>query len=129
MSWPASEPDRQPRRREPIFNTDGKAFTLAFAAVCVGVYLYQSSLSTTALYNFFDAFALTPRRFLQGLESLYGATLLPAWLPLFSHMLLHGGFWHLFLNMIALLSFGPPVEPEVYIRCAGSAPEPIGAGG
>jgi len=114
MSWPASsENERQPRRREPIFNTEGKAFTLVFALACVGVYLYQSSLGFTALANFINAFGLTPAKFMQGRESPYGMMLVPSWLPLFTHTLVHGGFWHLFLNMVALLSFGPQVERRI----------------
>ena len=31
------------------------------------------------------------------------------WSPL-TYMFLHGGFWHLFMNMLALFFFGPPLE-------------------
>ncbi|MFQ5689789.1 MAG: rhomboid family intramembrane serine protease [Gemmatimonadota bacterium] len=31
------------------------------------------------------------------------------WSP-FTYMFLHGGFWHLFFNMLALFFFGPPLE-------------------
>ena len=101
------------RRREPIFNAEGKVFCLAFAAICVIVFLYQDSLRPTAANSFVSAFGLTPTNYMMGLEFQYNGIVLPSWLPLFSHMLLHGGFWHLFLNMVALLSFGPQIERTI----------------
>ena len=114
MSWPSpSEKDQQRRRREPVFNTDGKAFTLLFSAACVAIYLYQSTLGFSALNQFIRTFALTPYDILTGIERSYSGVVVPFWLPLFTHMLLHGGFWHLFLNLVALLSFGPQVERAI----------------
>ncbi|MEZ5669256.1 MAG: hypothetical protein R3F55_17825 [Alphaproteobacteria bacterium] len=35
-------PDDAPRRRrEPVFNTEGKLFSLLFAAACVAVFVYR----------------------------------------------------------------------------------------
>ncbi len=106
-------PEDEAPRREPVFNTEGKAFTLLFAAACVAVYLYQSSLSFRALDQFMRAFALTPYNVLTGIDHVYSGMIVPAWLSLFSHMVLHGGFWHLFLNLVALLSFGPQIERAI----------------
>lgn len=35
------------------------------------------------------------------------------WWQLFTHMFMHGGFWHLFFNMFALYTFGAPVERTI----------------
>lgn len=101
------------RRREPIINAEGKVFCLAFSALCVVIFLYQDTLRPTEANSFIGAFGLTPTNYLMGLERPYGSLILPSWLPLFSHMLLHGGFWHLFLNLVALLSFGPQIERAI----------------
>lgn len=103
----------EPRHREPVFNTDGKAFCLIITAICVAIYLYQDMLPAADSRRFLLAFGLTPANYFMGLEAGYRGVILPAWLPLFTHMLLHGGFWHLFLNMVALLSFGPQIERAI----------------
>ena len=46
----------------------------------------------------FDLFGLQPRRIL-----------VRPW-GLFTYMFLHAGFWHLFMNMLVLFFFGPPLE-------------------
>lgn len=46
----------------------------------------------------FDLFGLQPRR-----------VLVRPW-GLFTYMFLHAGFWHLFMNMLVLFFFGPPLE-------------------
>lgn len=106
-------PEEGPRRREPVFNTDGKAFCLLFTAACVAIYLYQSSLQQADAQRFLLAFGLIPAQHFMGLETGWRGIILPSWLPLFTHMLLHGGFWHLFLNLVALLSFGPQIERAI----------------
>lgn len=40
-----------------------------------------------------------------------GRLLLQPWAPL-TYMFLHGNFWHLFFNMLALFFFGPPIEQQ-----------------
>ena len=106
-------PTEGPRRREPVFNTEGKAFCLVFTAICIAAYLYQDMLSPADGNRFLIAFGLTPAHFFMGLENGWRGIILPSWLPLFTHMVLHGGFWHLFLNMVALLSFGPQIERAI----------------
>jgi len=46
----------------------------------------------------FDLFGLQPRQ-----------VLVRPW-GLFTYMFLHAGFWHLFMNMLVLFFFGPPLE-------------------
>lgn len=46
----------------------------------------------------YDAFGFTP-----------GDLLFQPWTPL-TYMFVHGGFWHLFMNMVVLFFFGPPLE-------------------
>lgn len=46
----------------------------------------------------FNAFGFTP-----------GELLVEPWTP-FTYMFVHGGFWHLFMNMLVLFFFGPPLE-------------------
>jgi membrane associated rhomboid family serine protease len=113
MTDPRYPDEEAPRRREPVFNTEGKAFTLLFSALCVAAFLYQDTLRLSELNQFISAFALTPYYVLTGIERTYAGAVVPFWLPLFTHMLLHGGFWHLFLNLVALLSFGPQIERTI----------------
>lgn len=46
----------------------------------------------------YHAFGFTP-----------GDLLVQPWTPV-TYMFVHGGFWHLFLNMVVLFFFGPPLE-------------------
>ena len=53
-----------------------------------------------------------PREFLLEWFSFQPSkVLLRPWTP-FTYMFLHGGFWHLFMNMLVLFFFGPPLESK-----------------
>lgn len=64
--------------------------------------------------------AVSPRRFLEGLSGR--RSLAATYLPLATHMLLHGGFMHLFLNSVWLVAFGTPVARRLGARDRGRSP-------
>lgn len=66
------------------------------------VFLRESALGSGEIESFFDLFGLIPARDF----SLHAAS----WLPFFTSMFLHGGFFHLLANMWALWIFGRAVE-------------------
>lgn len=57
------------------------------------------------------AFALYP----WNAQQLYGTPSFEPW-QLVTYAFLHGGFWHIFLNMLALYMFGPDVEDVIGSR-------------
>jgi membrane associated rhomboid family serine protease len=100
-------------------------------AACTVVFLYEITLPTEGLKQFFDQFALTPGRVSYALSSGEGS-----WAeriaPFFTSMFLHGGWLHLIGNMWFLWIFGDNVEDSMgsvryllfYILCglgAGAA--------
>ncbi len=81
----------------------------------VAVFLLQSfifvSLSAggeNLAYLFFKLFALQPILLDPALRTPLSGPFMP-W-QLFTYMFMHGGFWHLFLNMFALWMFGMELE-------------------
>ncbi len=112
---PFAPPPRQKgtRRREPIFNAKGRGFTLGFALACVAVYLFQQAAGLRETRDLFEAFGLVPYYFLLGIDVTYHGVIVPSWANILTHMLLHDGFWHLALNMLALVSFGGMVERTI----------------
>ena len=91
--------DTIPARRFPIVNT-------AIIALNVLVFLIQAAMSESQLEQFIVAAGLVPVRFWQE-----GG--LAGWLPIFSSMFLHGGWWHIISNMLALYIFGDNVEDRL----------------
>jgi membrane associated rhomboid family serine protease len=59
-----------------------------------------------------DAFAVIPGRYAPGTEYPY-ANLLAAVLPTVGHVFLHGGFLHLFFNLVLLLQCAAPVAERL----------------
>ena len=59
-------------------------------------------LKSSGSLELFNWFAFRPGAFLSG----------SLWQPV-TYMFLHGGLWHLFMNMIGLFFFGPEVEREL----------------
>jgi membrane associated rhomboid family serine protease len=91
--------DTIPARRFPIVNT-------AIIALNVLVFLFEEVLGPQQLQRLIQAYGLVPAGFWQG-----GG--LERWLPLFTSMFLHGGWWHLISNMLALYIFGDNVEDRL----------------
>jgi len=91
--------DTIPARRFPIVNT-------AVIVLNVLVFLFESILTSEQLDQILWLGGLVPARFWQ-VGGLGG------WLPLFTSMFLHGGWWHLISNMLALYIFGDNVEDRM----------------
>lgn len=122
--------------------------TWAVIGVCVAVYLVEAGLPPRAFERFLFENGLVPARF-------FGPAALPRppglweYRTFFTHMWLHGGFFHLLANMWTLLVFGPAVEDRLgtgrylgfYLACglaaglahglveAGSTVPAVGASG
>jgi membrane associated rhomboid family serine protease len=87
--------------------------TWALIAINCAVFLFEMSLSPTALAQFLSQFALIPARDLHP-DAYVGMASPPVrYLPFFTNMFLHGGWLHLILNMWALWLFGPGVEDRL----------------
>ena len=91
--------DTIPARRFPLVNT-------ALIGFNVFVFLLEAALGPAQLEHVIALFGLIPARFWQ-VEGL------GRWLPLFTSMFLHGGWWHLISNMLALYIFGDNVEDRL----------------
>ncbi len=91
--------DTIPARRFPIVN-------VALIGLNVLVFLFESILGPEQLDQFIWSWGLTPADFWQG-----GG--LSRWLPLFTSMFMHGGWWHLISNMLALYIFGDNIEDRL----------------
>jgi membrane associated rhomboid family serine protease len=71
----------------------------------IAIFIYQLSLTETALMEFFYRYGVIPEKFLllQGND----------WFPLLSSMFLHGGWFHLLGNMLYLWVFGDNIEDRL----------------
>lgn len=71
----------------------------------IAIFIYQLSLTETALMDFFYRYGVIPEKFLllQGND----------WFPLLSSMFLHGGWFHLLGNMLYLWVFGDNIEDRL----------------
>lgn len=87
--------------------------TWVLIAVNTIVFLFQVSLSPSALERFLSAFALIPARYFGDLAAAAPAEGILDYLPFISNMFLHGGWLHLILNMWTLWIFGPAVEDRL----------------
>lgn len=74
--------------------------TYALVAINVIVFLYEISLSSTALDAFFGRWAVQPAEIMAGKNLI----------SLLTSMFLHGGWMHLIGNMVFLLIFGDNIE-------------------
>ena len=92
--------DNVPSRRVPVVNT-------ALIALNVLVFLFQSLvLEPDSRFVFLRMWGLVPTRFWE-----VGDT--HSYITLFTSMFLHGGWWHLISNMLALYIFGDNIEDRV----------------
>jgi membrane associated rhomboid family serine protease len=91
--------DTIPSRRFPVVNT-------AIIVLNVLVFLFESALGPEQLDQFIWQWGLVPADFWRG-----GG--IGRWLPLFTSVFMHGGWWHLISNMLALYIFGDNVEDRL----------------
>ncbi len=91
--------DTIPARRFPIVNT-------ALIGLNVLVFLFESILGPEQLDQFIRLWGLVP-------AYLWHGGRLSCWLSLFTSMFMHGGWWHLISNMLALYIFGDNVEDRL----------------
>jgi len=82
----------------PFFPVNSKSNTVIYLVLAnIAIFAVQALVS-----GFTETFALTPSIALQG-----------AYWQFFTYMFLHGGFYHIFINMFVLLVFGIPVESSL----------------
>jgi membrane associated rhomboid family serine protease len=91
--------DTIPSRRFPLVNT-------VLIGVNVLVFLFESMLGAEQQEVFIWNWGLVPTRFWE----VGGLT---GWLPMFTSMFMHGGWWHLISNMLALYIFGDNIEDRL----------------
>ena len=87
--------------------------TWALIAVNCIVFFFEIDLGPSQLDQFFSQFALIPARYFE--PDFAGGTTasLTAYLPLVTNMFLHGGWFHLIVNMWTLWLFGSVVEDQL----------------
>ncbi len=96
--------DTVPSRRFPIVNT---------LLIAVNVFVFFVELSQgTNLKQFIYNFGAIPSRYFY-LKAHYPHQLLNRFLPIFTSMFLHGGWFHLIGNMLYLWIFGDNVEDRM----------------
>lgn len=106
--------DTIPSRRFPVVNT-------VFIGINVVIFLLESLMGDDSLTNLFWRYGLVPAVF-------WNSEGLQRWLPLLTSTFLHGGWWHLISNMLALYIFGDNIEDSlgrlrytVFYICCGLA--------
>lgn len=98
------------RDKNPLKIIPFQLVTIAFLAACIGIFLWEVSLSEKAENGFSLSYGLIPA-VLFDTRSLDPALVrLPAELTLVSSLFLHGGWMHLIGNMLFLWVFGDNVE-------------------
>lgn len=80
-------------------------------AINVVIFLYELSLPSEALTQFFYQFAVVPRELTAGLTN--SPALIPELLTLITSQFLHGGFLHIAGNMLFLAIFGNNIEDKL----------------
>ncbi|WP_300396006.1 rhomboid family intramembrane serine protease [Henriciella sp.] len=97
------DPSQDLRPREPVFNRF-PAIVLALTAVIIGTSIIQFMADPYLENWMFAAGAI-----LTGPEFADVTRPFGDFPPLILHVLLHGGFFHLAMNMTAMIAFGPPI--------------------
>jgi membrane associated rhomboid family serine protease len=94
----------------PLRHIAGAYVTWAILGACVGVFLYQLSLTDRAQVIFVHAYGAIPAVVLGDARLPPVLASIPGWATLVSSMFLHGGFMHLAGNMLFLWVLGDNVE-------------------
>ncbi|MBF2079434.1 MAG: rhomboid family intramembrane serine protease [Synechococcales cyanobacterium T60_A2020_003] len=89
--------------------------TYALIALNVVAFLYEASLPSEALTEFFEAWAVVPKTLTQSLELSGGMTeyKIREWTTLITSQFLHAGLLHLGGNMLYLWIFGNNLEEQL----------------
>jgi membrane associated rhomboid family serine protease len=98
--------DANPTKRPAVVNR-----LLLFANIAVWIYIVSLQRTPGALETFFDQYAFDWSRFTHDLST--GAWTVNTFVPLISHMFLHGGWLHIIGNMLYLWVFGDNVEDRL----------------
>ena len=98
--------DSNPTRGPAIVNR-----LLLFVNILVWLYIVSLQRTPGALEAFYDRYAFDWSRFTADLAS--GAWSVNTFVPLFTHMFLHGGWLHIIGNMLYLWVFGDNVEERL----------------
>jgi membrane associated rhomboid family serine protease len=114
--------DDQPRRNRPVI-------TLALIAFNVLVFLYQLGLDEREMFELLARAALFPARLSAALNGGPPLELVDAAGTLVTSQFLHGGFFHVLVNLWALWIFGDNVEDRLgplrylgfYVLCGVAA--------
>jgi len=95
--------DDNPAVRPPLV-------TVTILVACVAVFLWQALLSEPAAQRFVYSLGAIPAVLFDNADLSPDLVWVPAWLTVGTSMFLHGGFMHLFGNMLYLWIFGNNVE-------------------
>ena len=98
--------DANPTKRPAVVNR-----LLLFANIAVWIYIVSLQRTPGALEAFFDRYAFDWSRFTHDLSS--GAWTFATFVPLITHLFLHGGWLHVIGNMLYLWVFGDNVEDRL----------------
>jgi membrane associated rhomboid family serine protease len=99
----------------PLRKISAPWVTYALIAVNVAVFVFQTFGSLDGGAAALASFGLTPSKLFQlaapgSVEPVPGLMAVPKWLTLITYQFVHGGFFHLFFNMLFLWVFGDNVE-------------------
>lgn len=114
--------DNIPSRRVPVV-------TYGLILANVVVYLYQLTLGQEGHQQFMYLFGIVPRRYTHPAWAEWVGFPMDSYWPFLTSMFLHGGFFHLLVNMWTLYIFGDNVEDRMgplrflafYIICGVAA--------
>lgn len=87
--------------------------TYGLIVLNVAIFLFELSLPSYELTDFFQSWALVPEQFSTSITTGVSALNAEEWLTLITSQFLHGGFLHLAGNMLYLWIFGNNVEDQM----------------
>ncbi|MGK7877662.1 MAG: rhomboid family intramembrane serine protease [Xenococcaceae cyanobacterium] len=87
--------------------------TYGLIAVNILVFLYQISLNSPQLTEFFHFYAVVPKELTASFKGISVNQPVPEWLTLVTSQFLHGSFLHVAGNMLFLWIFGNNIEEQL----------------